>query len=200
MLCSVSLDDPYLPDQDIRLYLTDSFNIIKSTHRFGHLLDSNWPSESDVEEIVIKSSGQFVYASVVARFLSTPDLHPAQQLEIVRGIRPSGKLTPFAELDALYRHILSRVRDVDFTSLILAWMSFSSPKMPSLCAACLQVDEADIHVGLAALTSVVSLKDDIFQFLHASLPDFLLDPDRAQNSSLIRTHGTPDSLFWLFRE
>ncbi len=180
MLYCISLDDRYLPDQDIRLYLIDSLHIIKSTHQFGHLLGSDWPFESDVEDIVIKSSGQFVYASVVARFLSMPDLHPAQQLEIVRGIRPSGKLTPFAQLDALYQHILSRVRDVDFTSLVLAWMLFSSPKMPSLCAACLQMDVADVHVGLAALTSVVSIQDDFFQFLHASLPDFLLDPDRAQ--------------------
>ena len=65
MLCSVSLDGRYLPDQDICLYLTDSFKTIKNTHQFGHLLDSDWPSESDVEDIVIKSSGQFVYASVV---------------------------------------------------------------------------------------------------------------------------------------
>ncbi|KJA20396.1 hypothetical protein HYPSUDRAFT_818367 [Hypholoma sublateritium FD-334 SS-4] len=59
-------------------------------------------------------------------------------------------------------------------------MLFSSPKMPSMCAACLQVDVADVHISLAALTSVVDVDDDTFQFLHASLPDFLLDPERAQ--------------------
>ena len=52
----------------------------------------------------------------------------------------------------------------------------------SHCTACLQVDGVDVHVGLGDLVSVVDVKRDIFQFIHALLaPDFLIDPGRAQN-------------------
>ena len=51
----------------------------------------------------------------------------------------------------------------------------------SHCAACLQVDVADVHVGLGDLVLVVDLKHNTFQFIYASLPDFLLDPGRAQD-------------------
>ncbi|KJA20394.1 hypothetical protein HYPSUDRAFT_142347, partial [Hypholoma sublateritium FD-334 SS-4] len=61
MVWPLNLDHHYSPDDDIRLFLVDSFLAIKNTHPFGHLLDNNWPSESEVEEVVIKSSGQFVY-------------------------------------------------------------------------------------------------------------------------------------------
>ncbi len=54
------LDDHYLPEHDIRVFLDDSFNEIKRTHPFGHLLSNNWPEASDVQEIIQKSSGQFI--------------------------------------------------------------------------------------------------------------------------------------------
>ncbi|KJA17507.1 hypothetical protein HYPSUDRAFT_95758, partial [Hypholoma sublateritium FD-334 SS-4] len=62
------LDNHYLPDNDIHIFLNDSFTKIKSTHPFGHLLNSNWPAESDVREIVEKSSGQFIYASTIIKY------------------------------------------------------------------------------------------------------------------------------------
>ncbi|KJA16994.1 hypothetical protein HYPSUDRAFT_105282, partial [Hypholoma sublateritium FD-334 SS-4] len=64
----LALDNHYLPDNDIRLFLNDSFKSIKTTHLFGHYLDDNWPAPAEVEEIVEKSSGQFIYASVVIKF------------------------------------------------------------------------------------------------------------------------------------
>ncbi len=117
----MALDDHYLPEHDIRVFLAESFDNIKRTHPFGHLLSDNWPEASDVRKIVQKSSGQFIYASVVVKFCSMLDLYPEQQLKIVHGLRPRGTLTPFAQLDALYQHIFSLVRDPQVTSLILAW-------------------------------------------------------------------------------
>ncbi|KJA16990.1 hypothetical protein HYPSUDRAFT_103697, partial [Hypholoma sublateritium FD-334 SS-4] len=65
---TLALDDKYLPDNDIRVFLNDSFVDIKDTHPFARLLDRNWPTTSEVGEIVEKSSGQFIYASVVIKF------------------------------------------------------------------------------------------------------------------------------------
>ncbi len=178
---SLTLDNHYLPDEDIYLFLNDSFSTIRKTHQFGHLLDSNWPPTTNVQTIMNKSSGQFIYASVVVRFVGMPDMYPAKQLDIVCGLRPSGRSTPFAQLDTLYQYIFSCVRDVEFTSLVLATMLLTSMNPPSLCALFLDVDESEIHVALAALASVVSYnpQEKIFEFLHASLEDFLFDSERS---------------------
>lgn len=37
----------------------------------------------------------------------------------------------------------------------------------------------EVHGALADLTSVITMDNDHFQFLHASLPDFLMDPLRS---------------------
>ncbi len=182
------LDDHYLPEHDIRVFLNDSFNEIKRTHPFGHLLSDNWPEASDVQEIIQKSSGQFIYASVVVKFCAMLGLYPEQQLKIVQGLRPRGALTPFAQLDALHRHIFSQARDRELTSLILAWslLTPGSSRMHN-CAEFLGLQLADIHVVLASLQSVVDCTSDKhIHFLHASLPDFLFDRDRSQEFYLHR--------------
>ncbi|KAF8954463.1 hypothetical protein BDZ97DRAFT_1595297, partial [Flammula alnicola] len=101
------LDNTYLPDKDIRLFLNDKFTEIKNSHPFKHLIDSSWPAEDVAKNIVEKSSGQFIYASVVINFVSSSRHHPVQRLEVVRGIRLARLDTPFAQLDALYIHIFS---------------------------------------------------------------------------------------------
>ncbi|KAF8162347.1 hypothetical protein BJ912DRAFT_1097934 [Pholiota molesta] len=72
---------------DIRLFLLDNFRDIKETHRLKAYLPINWPPASSVEEIVSKSSGQFIFASVVINYLLSPRTNPAHQLEVIRGIR-----------------------------------------------------------------------------------------------------------------
>ncbi len=64
-LLQLALDDHYLPDEDIRLFLDDSFMQIKTSHPLSHLLDKDWPSSAVVQELVQKSSGQFIYSSVI---------------------------------------------------------------------------------------------------------------------------------------
>ncbi len=121
ILLQLPLDTDYRADEDILLFLNDSFEKIKSTHPFGSALrDDNWPAQADIDKLMSKGSGQFIYASVVINFISNPNQHPARQLEIVLGLRPSGIFTPFAQLDALYRHIFSQVENIQAASLVLA--------------------------------------------------------------------------------
>ncbi|KAF9473573.1 hypothetical protein BDN70DRAFT_843349, partial [Pholiota conissans] len=65
---SVVLDDTYKPDDDICLFLTDSFHEIKTTHPYCHLIPETWPKQSDVDTLIEKSSGQFIYASQVVKY------------------------------------------------------------------------------------------------------------------------------------
>ncbi|KJA20371.1 hypothetical protein HYPSUDRAFT_43268 [Hypholoma sublateritium FD-334 SS-4] len=174
----LTLDDHYLPDADIHLFLNNTFLRIKTTHPFKYHLDANWPDPAHVQGIVRKSSGQFIYASVVINFVSSPRRNPVHQLEIIRGLRPTGNLTPFAQLDALYRHIFSRVEDIDRTLLILACALFSNYRLTTFFA----LDSIyDIPVLLVDLSSVLVYEDDTIRFFHASLPDFLLDKTRSQD-------------------
>ncbi|KAF9473518.1 hypothetical protein BDN70DRAFT_843391, partial [Pholiota conissans] len=65
---SVVLDDTYKPDDDIHLFLMDSFHEIKTTHPHCHLIPETWPSDSDVYALIRKSSGQFIYASQIVKY------------------------------------------------------------------------------------------------------------------------------------
>ncbi|KJA14004.1 hypothetical protein HYPSUDRAFT_116984, partial [Hypholoma sublateritium FD-334 SS-4] len=68
VLTQFPLDDHYEPDADILHFLTDSFDNIKQTHPFRNRLMHDWPSPDHIQEIIQKSSGQFIYASVVIEF------------------------------------------------------------------------------------------------------------------------------------
>ncbi|KJA29528.1 hypothetical protein HYPSUDRAFT_31437 [Hypholoma sublateritium FD-334 SS-4] len=186
VLLQLALDTDYRADGDIRHFLTDSFATIRSTHPFRRALrDSNWPDHAAVDDLVHRASGQFIYASVALNFISAANQDPARLLAVVRGLRPSGKLTPFAQLDALYRHIFSQVADIHAASLVLAWDMFTVKDDGALSVGTDPVfgtmDNTDIKVALADLTSVLTYTTDRrIKFLHASLPDFLLDPKRSQ--------------------
>ncbi|KJA20306.1 hypothetical protein HYPSUDRAFT_815991 [Hypholoma sublateritium FD-334 SS-4] len=180
ILRRLPLDTDYRAGEDIRLFLDDSFAKIKTTHPFKSSMVPEWPAPSLVQEIVDKSSNQFIYASVVVKFISSPRLHPVQQLDIVCGLRPAGELTPFAQLDALYRHIFSEVHDITHVTAILAVVILSKFLYRGHICAMLDIADNDITVALADLTSVVSDAGVQISFLHASLPDFLLDQSRAQ--------------------
>ncbi len=184
ILLPLRLDDNYFPHHDIRVFLRDRFNEVKATHPFKQRLDQNWPAPAHLREIVNKSSGQFIYASVVINFVSDPMSYPAAQLEIVRGLRPTGRSTPFAQLDALYCHIFSQVNDLPNVLDLLAYIIFVKPLSLKWPLHFLQLTEDDAQSILAPLTPILvcNLEKDAITFLHASLPDFLLDQTRSRST------------------
>ncbi len=125
----------------------------------------------------MKSSGQFIYAAVVIKFLLSPCHNPARQLQIIRGVRPPGKLTSFAQLDALYWHIFSQVQDIESTSLLLAWSIFGSDNFKKYELGCdillKEVDLDDVSVLLVDLLPILAYENSEIHFLHASLTGFL---------------------------
>ncbi len=58
-----------------------------NTHHLSHTLPPDWPSLADAEMIVTKSSGQFIFAAVSLKFISTPHKSPDAQLKIILGLR-----------------------------------------------------------------------------------------------------------------
>lgn len=180
ILCRLALDHKYLPENDIRLFLQDKFAEIKETHPLADLIDPLWPVQDDIERLVKKSSGQFIYASVVVNFLSSANQNPAQRLKIVQGLQPAGKDTPFAQLDALYRHIFSTVGDLQSALRVLAYSILAEEEYTNVIERILHLPDGAVRVALADLASVLMCKNFVIKYLHASIPDFLLDPVRSQ--------------------
>jgi len=96
----ITLDETYLPDEDIRLFLTDKFMGMRSTHRLRAYIPPQWPLPNVLNRLVRNSSGEFIYASTVIHFVSSIRHKPTDRLDIVLAIRPPQKDLPFAELDA----------------------------------------------------------------------------------------------------
>jgi hypothetical protein len=180
---------------DIRRFVVDKFLEIKETHLRKRYLPINWPPASSIEEIVSKSSGQFIFASVVINYLSSPRANPAHQLEVVRGIRlrdPSSQ-NPFAHLDALYEHIFSQVEALGKVLDIIGYVIAGGHSSIYHIRALFLLDPGELDVLFADLTAIIlcepptknvpgrtKSKYPQLKFLHASLPDFLVDKTRSE--------------------
>lgn len=187
------------PGEDIRLFVNDTLEIIRTTHPLRHLLVSNrdgddgWPPARLVQTIVEKASGQFIYASVALKFLANPRADPLAQARMLINLQPaytahaSSLTSPFAQLDALYTHILSQIPESDLPHLmqILAYAILGHTNFLSNIASYLNISMGEAEVALGGMRAVIacdappSLLEGRVRFLHASLPDFLLNPTRA---------------------
>jgi len=182
----LSLDDKYLPDNDIGLFLIDSFTALKESHVLGSLLPTTWPTTEDIDTLVQKSSGQFIYAATVVKFVKSPRRRPDEQLKIIFGIGGTGKHTPFAALDALYLHIFSMVEDLPRVLEIMSCLYFLGPGFYPIVdniENMLFYGRGDVHLILSDLHSILDVpditSDRSLHVFHASLQDFLMDPNRS---------------------
>ncbi|KAF9523364.1 hypothetical protein CPB83DRAFT_692236 [Crepidotus variabilis] len=101
-------------DADIERFLRRRFAAMRCSHPFGKHLTREWPSMSDIQTLVRRSSGHFIYPSTVMAFIEDPTDFPQHLFEAV--LDPS-KYTPpsdpFAPLNELYSVIFSRVKQRD---------------------------------------------------------------------------------------
>ncbi|KAF8988215.1 hypothetical protein BDQ17DRAFT_1414676 [Cyathus striatus] len=75
--------------QDVQTVLESGFSCILNDRQFKAALKSvhrPWPPPSSIDKIVEQSSGQFIYAATVMKFVSSAHHNPNAQLEIVLGI------------------------------------------------------------------------------------------------------------------
>jgi len=192
------LDETYNPDDDIRKFLQDNFHEIKKTHPFKRDIPEIWPSPDTLEGLVKKSSGQFIYAAIVIRYVQSIRHRPHHRLDIVMNVRPPQGLgdRPFAQLDALYMMILSSAEEVEPENMsqILYALSLYSHQVfddsrHDICEF-MSLDEQELDILLCDLGSLLSIeatpglketdkKVKTLRILHASLHDFLLDRERS---------------------
>jgi len=186
---NITLDVTYQPDRDIQVFLQSTFDEIKRRHPSKAHLPTSWPSLEDLRWLVNKSSGQFIFASTIAKYLKSHCHWPPDKLNIIFGASKPGQEAPFAELDSLYCLILSSVADIEKVKDILMFLILQPFQnewnhTATLIENFLFYRPGEVDMILSDLHSVIfvpSPEDRVgeLRFFHASLPDFLLDRPRS---------------------
>jgi len=186
---TLPLEHDYQSTEDIRHYLTSSFGEIRSKHVY---LLSSWPNADDIEVLVEKSSGQFIYAATVIRYIARGHHGHEKRLNFVLKLRsPDNSAPPFAMLDALYLQIFRSVGkdEIEKVMEILGALVLLKEDIKRLE----DLEEffsyrpgelASIMGDMTALVHIPDSRSEHVKIYHASLPDFLLDPIRSQSFHL----------------
>ncbi|KAF9464073.1 hypothetical protein BDZ94DRAFT_1191910 [Collybia nuda] len=195
---SLVLGDDFQADSDITLFLRESFAVIRETHILKSYIPKEWPSDDDIKVLVRKSSGQFIFASTVVRYVKSPRHRPMNRLADILGIGSRQDAAPFAELDALYMHILQSAHETQRTNIhrvlgfLLCSESIQGMELSEI-EDLLNLPSGDLCLALADCHSIIyipsSPEEDpqdgysfwpSLHFHHASISDFLIDPARSQ--------------------
>ncbi|KAJ6618097.1 hypothetical protein B0H10DRAFT_2218057 [Mycena sp. CBHHK59/15] len=152
---------------DVEQFLREEFGRIHAEHRYTMAkVPTPWPSK-DILDFLVRSSGYFIYASTVLKFVDDKNYCPTQRLAIVLGLRTESPESPFHALDQLYTQILSSVVT---RSPVAVHAINGPPASPNVekTSACVTIVEPQIVVmvakahnadkGFSALASPCTLK------------------------------------------
>ncbi|KAJ6555324.1 hypothetical protein DFH09DRAFT_570397 [Mycena vulgaris] len=180
---SVKLDQSFM---DVENYLRNEFDRIHHEHRETMAsVPAPWPPRHVMERLVDKSSGYFIYAATVIKFVDDRDFRPTQRLAaVVQNLPTECDNNPYHALDELYSQIL---RDLPFQSRVLDILgviihgSSILPPSRTKIEQLLGLEPGDLALALRRLHSLllVPLNGGDISLHHKSFCDFLLDPNRS---------------------
>jgi len=172
-----------LPDmrahEDVYIYLCYQFERIKREHPLCTTINPNWPTQSEIRRLVEKSSGHFIYASTVIKYIENAYDRPQKCLDDIITLRQCS-VNPFAELDALYLNILSSARvdqrllvNILSATLICASMDdlysrdserapLHTTKLDRFVESVLLLETGDVQLALLDLKSLIGLGEHLF--------------------------------------
>ena len=160
-------DEGYDTAADIERYLREKFEEIHSRNiDIMPDIEHPWPSEDDLKELVWRTSGQFVYAATVIKFISSDmDFHtPQEKLEIILNPSPM-QASAFSELDRLYTQILSLYPDPEILVHTLGVILVLEGLMgflntPALIAVITGFREGKLQRLLRAVQSITEIRNE----------------------------------------
>ncbi|KAJ7489211.1 hypothetical protein FB451DRAFT_1362173 [Mycena latifolia] len=170
--------------EDVRKYLHDEFTRIHRDHRETMAtIPLPWPFRDVVDTLIEKSSGYFIYASTVIKFVDDKNFRPTERLAAVLDSTVQDSESPFAALDQLYTEILSGVPPTAQPRLlrILTVVSRFSLFVPAI-EQLLELQLGDVRLALRDLQSVIRVPADDYSYLtlhHESFRDFLQNSTRS---------------------
>ena len=177
-------------EDDIRSFLHRALDDTYNQHfQVMKHISRPWPSSDELERIVSKAGGLFIFALTVAKFVGDKMHNPVERLQaILEDDATVSTGSAYADLDSLYRDAISVFPDPDIARLVLGVVycmaiPLSIPALHRL----LQRPDVDARIIIPALSSVLLASEDgkqPIQFYHASFRDFLIDPRRSQKYAI----------------
>ena len=175
-------------DNDIQLYLTKRLTAIAKQRSDLNLPDP-WPHDYEIKALTKKSSGLFIFASTLARFVESEHHEPNESLQLVVSETNDTTHEGRAGIDSLYSQVLlhafsgvhgpkvfGNVRCV-LGAIILAFNPLSRKELSTI----LGTPSTLVSTTLRHLHSVILIPTDEhkkIRIFHKSFPDFLQDHQR----------------------
>jgi hypothetical protein len=181
------LDKTFDPGRDILNFLQDGFAKICAENSILSHVERPWPTKGVIDLLVQRSSGQFIYAATVLKFVDADFCSPTKQLELV--LKPDP--TAFSDLDQLYTQILSVYPSaVNIVEVLGIVIGFDGNHLPEVIEDILGMEEGRLKLVLHGLSSLMEDENGkrskgrvisyvIPHFAHASFFDYLFDSNRS---------------------
>ena len=175
-------------DNDIQLYLAQKLTMI-SKQRSDLNLPNPWPHDHEISALTRKSSGLFIFASTLVRFIASEHHEPESRLQLVLSETSGTMHEGHAGIDSLYSQVLlhafSNVKETEvfdnirrvLGAIVLAFNPLSRRELSTI----LRIPVALISTTLRHLHSVILIPIDEVEGIHVfhkSFPDFLQDNQR----------------------
>ncbi|KAJ7918038.1 hypothetical protein B0H13DRAFT_2269318 [Mycena leptocephala] len=143
--------------KDVQRYLLDEFaRIHRDHHETMARVPYPWPTPDTIKNLTYNSSGYFIYASTIIKFVDDKNFRPTERLEIITGITEPLSELPFASLDQLYIQILSQVAARPQLLRILTVIAARFLLSPVHIEQLLELEQGDLRLALRGLHSVIS--------------------------------------------
>src|SRR3984885_9175685 len=178
-------------DSDIKSFVTFRLDEIATKRR--QAISGQWPSDRDIATILTKTSGLFIIASVILRFIDSPS--PQKRLKLIVEPQESTIYEGRSGIDVVYHQILSASfehadedDDVFYHQLHLVVGSIVlalKPLTRASLAEILEMTPEDIWTILTHLHSVLIMPEsgsEPIRILHKSFADFITNNERCPDA------------------
>jgi hypothetical protein len=187
-------------DNDIQLYLTQRLTTI-GTQRSDLDLPNPWPHSNEIKALTKKSSGLFIFAATMVRFIESGHHEPNERLQLLLSEANSTMHEGYTGIDSLYSQILQYAfsdiqKSEEFAdirhvlgAIVLAFNPLSRRELSTILGTPMSL----ISSTLRHLHSVILVPADESEkicIFHKSFPDFLQDDKRCTDT---RLHINPEA-------
>jgi hypothetical protein len=176
---------------DISVFFESKLQEIK-TQKGG--LPADWPSKDQIESLIQRAGGLFIYAATVCRFVGAKNASSTKRLDQILAGQPSQKATQ--ELDEMYSKIMKydlteELDEEELTTffnnfrhvvgfVILLFDPLSANALSKVCNMTIE----DVYITLNSLRSVLDIPKSLdcpIRLFHLSFREFLLNRKRCPN-------------------
>ena len=180
-------------DSDIKSFVT--FRLDEIATRRRQAISGQWPSDRDIATILKKTSGLFIIASVILRFIDSPSTSPQKRLKLIVEPQESTIYEGGSGIDVLYHQILSagiELIDKDDAMffnqlhLVVGFIVLALKPLPRVSLAkILEMTPQDVWIILTHLHSVLIVPEsesEPIRILHKSFADFITNKERCPDT------------------